>query len=127
MHDLTDVHGNPLNYNGRTLDPNPINTTLEAAARELIDHGRVFVELQPGDATRYGIVIVTGITAVGAGPDRWWVFTTNLSNTGAACVWPGHVGPYDLEVFSNDWSRVFLASWLNVFAAAVMAADVGAA
>lgn len=69
----------------------------------------VFVELQPGDATRYGLLLTSGAYGV------------NATRVGSACDGSVRVA-LDVKVTQemcavlapfNEWTQIFFAWWLN--------------
>jgi hypothetical protein len=84
----------------------------------LLDGYAVFVELQPGDGTRYGLLLTTGFAAdrkqtVGAG--------INVTRIGAiadgSLIVPFGKPPTPKDCIplapSNEWTQLFFAWWLT--------------
>jgi hypothetical protein len=75
----------------------------------LADGYSVFVELQPGDGTRYGLLLVSGMHGVSA-------VRVGAASDGSVSVSLDKVlTPDDCRPLApnNEWSRVFFAWWLN--------------
>lgn len=95
-----------LQSHGPLESPEP----RDADILELLnDDYAVFVELQPGDGTRYGLVLTGNserftVMRVGSRSEGAVTVARGITLTPAICT---PLAP------SNDWTRVFFAWWLN--------------
>jgi len=115
----------PLMYGTKEMLAEPLNMSLSAVAMYLLDREPVVVSLEPGDATNYTLLIVPALASgvhgqlgrygIPLAACRDYLFISKLS--GEAC--PGtFVRPpchdFDFEFISpNEWTRTFLAWWVN--------------
>lgn len=116
----------PLLYHNREMKSEPSNYTLEQVAG-LLHHytSSVIAILEPGDATRYILLIVPAwsnhvqnhLNSFGI-PDRAvrdYLIAVNLDDRGGRAFYAtGWVGPWDLiDSITNEWSRELLAWWFQ--------------
>lgn len=113
---------------GKLMALEPINVTMAAVIRTLRLGEPIVVILEPGDATRYTLLLVPLRHNVspylqGFGIQPWeannYLFVSKLSTDECPGTWvpfgPGQrVGTHDVtELSSNDWSQRFLSWWLT--------------
>jgi hypothetical protein len=119
-----------LDYNGRPMEFVPINV-LPSRMLQLLHQGTPqVVILEPGDATRYTLLLLpldlgdnvsAHLDSVGIPPNSCdeYLFVSALSDQLSRGEWlpfgPGRtVGTYDLvNISTNEWSREFLAWWFT--------------
>ena len=78
----------------------------------LADGYSVYVELQPGDGTRYGLMLGAGVDGIAS----ITVMRIGAPADGSVLLEPDHeLGPEDCRPLAamNLWSREFFAWWLN--------------
>ena len=122
-----------LLYNGKPMDCEPVNRSLEDTALTLRYGNTIVAELEPGDATYYVLCIVPcwgnhvaehlGQFGVQASQSGNYLLVTYLDNSGGQTAWipiDGKVMPHHTEPLSdNPWSQELFAWWLNQLNAAV--------
>lgn len=118
-----------LAYHGRTLTPQPINAPLHELATGFERTGREVFVLEPGDGTRYVFILVKGVAVPTWRSNRPW-FICPLEGLSCHRVGPHdlgfepeHVGVWDLDFLSNEWSREFLTAWVRWFYATLQARE----
>lgn len=117
-----------LEYNGRPMRWDPINVSPERIQACLDVDEPVVVQLEPGDATRYTLMLVPspvmpwlrgfGIPETEA---DLWLLVVKLASDGRRDGWawvpwrPGaEVGTHDVaELDQNEWSQELLSWWLT--------------
>lgn len=115
----------PLMYGTREMQPDPINTTFGEIVERLAHGHPVIVELEPGDATYYSLLIVpawaayvaTHLGRFGIPADqahRYLIGTRMTDQEGQAFYATEHVGPWDIDSVDNEWSRELIAWWLRI-------------
>lgn len=119
----------PLTYhNGAEMKLAPVNLPYDDVISALRGNAPVVVILEPGDATRYTLLLqpvampfiggylgAFGIPAYDA--DRY-LLVTRLGSQGMRTVWlPLHDGPiaehHVAGLTANEWSRALYAWWLR--------------
>lgn len=106
------------------LETNPINVSIERAAAWFNKGHAVFVTLEPGDATRYDLLLVQHVSPYGF--IRSWgtsQVVTVIRYSGGHAIeadnfkWP-YSGPWDLDNLGgkNAWTRALIDWWLTEFA-----------
>lgn len=112
-----------LSYHGKELRLEPINATMGVIAAELLKGHPALAILEPGDATRYEVILVPcwssnirlGLASQGIRPtetDDYLLCAKLNGNTGTFFA-TEHVQEYDIETIHNEWSCHFLAWWLR--------------
>lgn len=117
-----------LEYHGRPMAFDPINTTIEKVVQLLFRGTPQVVALEPGDATRYTLLMVPlgndvapFLDSVGIPPESGgnYLFVSALSDQLSRGEWLPFgagltVGTYDLaNISENPWSQEFLAWWFT--------------
>ncbi len=113
-----------LKYGNREMVAEPINVPLSVVA-DLLRRGLpVSVELEPGDATYYHLLIVPAsapyvepfLGRYGIPVDRatdFLIVTKLTDQEGRAFYATADVGPWDLHGIENEWTRELLVWWLR--------------
>jgi len=113
-----------LKYMNRTMDHEPINSSLSAIADLLRGGDPAIAILEPGDATRYRLCLLpcwssgicTDLGEVGIPQDHaaeYLLVTRFDAKGGEAFFASSSVESFDLEIIRNKWSREFLSWWLR--------------
>ncbi len=127
----------PITYAGRPLDFTPVEgQSIEGIAESLVHGSAVFVQLQPGDATRYDLFLVPvngpNLTVTGHGlrdPFARWVWLTPVNavtqGAGGAFVDLSHAThSRDLaDLYRNEWTAVAMAHFLTLVSDAIEAIE----
>ena len=123
---MTDLEYRP----GTMMQVEPINVSLSEVAGTLRLNEPVVVILEPGDATRYHLLLVPlrlgdfvsghlGDFGIQASEADNYLFVSKLSGYECPGTWVPYgpdraVGTHDVtELANNEWSRVLLAWWLS--------------
>lgn len=118
-----------LEYQGKQMKLEAENAPLRHLARVVARGYPVIIELEPGDATHYHLLVVPAWAAsvrehlgrFGIPVDRCWdylIVTQLYDDVGNTFYVPAWIeGQHDIEsrAVTNDWSRVFLSWWLQHF------------
>lgn len=117
-----------LLYNGKPMDPTPTAGTIQGFASDLVDGETVLVQLEPGDATHYALLIAPcwahpslvyglgrlGIPARSVGEYLFVAKVGDQESIGNFVHNRLPVLPFDVEPLSkNGWSWEFLSWWLT--------------
>lgn len=107
-----------MKYGDQELTSEPTNLTLAEVASLLRSGHPVHVRLEPGDCTRYELLLVPTLAVVGKasvvpGPQWFWVMRVRLGGPCPSVLvevggWPGELEPLAL---GNDWTYQVLAWW----------------
>ena len=114
----------PLHYGNREMVSEPINLPLSVVADLLRQGLPVSVELEPGDATYYHLLIVPAwatyvapfLGRYGIPRDRatdYLIVTRLTDQEGLAFYATANVGDWDLPGIENEWTRDLLVWWLR--------------
>ncbi len=123
---MTDLEYRP----GKLMNGTPINMAMSEVVGTLRLNEPVAVILEPGDATRYTLLLVPMRPGDSVSPHLGWygipeeeadnyLFVSNLSDSECPGTWvpfgPGRiVGTYDVtELSKNEWSQKLIAWWLT--------------
>ena len=112
-----------LAYNERPMSPDPINIDVEDVVDALTDGRPVSVELEPGDATYYNLIIVPcwapvvrrslGRYGVPRADATEYLLVTYLRGDDSPTFFAmSHVNALDVPV-KNPWSAGLVAWWLR--------------
>ncbi len=114
-----------LRYGGKRMMIEPINVPMHHVVDTLRGGGVIVVILEPGDGTRYRLLLTpcwaSGVKGeledVGILPgaaERYILVTKFDGHEGVAFFsYPG-AGTWDMTCVENDWSRELLTWWLNL-------------
>lgn len=117
----------PLTHMGVGMTPEPVNVHPEQIVDAIRDGDPVVVILEPGDATRYHLLIVPawadkvrdqlGAYGIPVRVAEGTLIVTKLSQEGGNTFWAQtHVNEYDLaDAIQNEWSRILLSWWLREY------------
>lgn len=123
---MTDLEYRP----GKLMNGTPINVAMSEVVGTLRLNEPILVSLEPGDATRYTLLLVPIRRGDHVSPHLGWIgipeesadnylFVSNLSADGCPGTWvpygPGiNVGTYDVSDLSrNEWSQRLISWWLT--------------
>lgn len=112
-----------LLYHGKPMSKHPINVDISVVALELVrDHPSLAI-LEPGDGTRYELILVPcwssnirlGLASQGIRPTdaKDYILCVKINGIRDSFFVTEHIQEYDVEGISNDWSCRFLAWWLR--------------
>ena len=121
---MTDLEYRP----GKTMKFEPINVTISEVVSTLGFNQPIVVTLEPGDATRYVLLLVPirdgdsvshhlGFIGINSRDD--YLFVSYLSSRECPGTFVpfgphGSVDTYNVdELTENEWSRIFLSWWLT--------------
>lgn len=111
-----------LNREGKPLKHAPINMTMGDAVVAFLTDGKVYVVLEPGDATRYELLIqnmneVPGWDASAWGTDEVWSVTRFAGYESESATVYYLDNPYKLDKISNRnaWTMKLFEWWLAEF------------
>lgn len=119
------------------LDQSEFDEKAEMARAMLAGHGHAYVDLQPGDATTYKIVVVQPLIAVHPQqsetgwkiyPDTYWVGTSfgplSQWNPEAEMDWDYVCGKWVIGLRGHvEWTARVIARFLNTLAATMRNED----
>lgn len=111
-------------YGGRLLSPEPTNLSLKVLAGGLSAGHTAYAQLEPGDATRYDILLVPMWGPAGFGgpydrEDYKWLFITRLRSGGSVpslgCMIRRDFRSYDFqEIAGGNTHTANLLAWWHV-------------
>ena len=114
--EATHADAAPLLYHGKPMDLRPRNISVLQVRQYLDNNLTTNVVLEPGDGTRYTLVLAPAALLV-------WVIRTETAgdlNSDAIGVvpvgrWCGAVTAFDLQPLTrgNEWTGLVLAAFLN--------------
>lgn len=126
---LGDAYFPELKYNplgSAVMNPEPVNDNIDHLVMQARCGETVLVQLEPGDATVYYLLIVPawgdgtrenlgqfGIPAEHA--DEYLIVTYLKQDGGQTFYATDRIGVYDLEMLPNTWTRTVFAWWLHGF------------
>lgn len=112
-----------LMYHGMEMRLEPINVPMYLIASELNKNNPSLALLEPGDGTRYEIILVPcwssnirlGLASNGIRPTdaKDYVLCVKINGIQTSFFATEHVQEYDIEGVNNDWTCRFLAWWLR--------------
>lgn len=113
-----------LNYMGQAMNPEPDNIRLSVIADALREGRSVVVVLEPGDATKYRLLLTPcwalgvcyELGDIGIPPQNshdYLLVTKFDGHSGDAFFAYADVQHFDISV-SNEWSCELLAWWLRI-------------
>ena len=123
---MTDLEYRP----GKLMNSTPINMAISEVVGNLRLNEPVVVILEPGDATRYTLLLVPmrqgdsvsphlGSMGIPEEVADTYLFVSNLSDSECPGTWVPYglgiqVGTYDVtELSRNEWSQRLIAWWLT--------------
>ncbi len=113
-------------YHNRAMNREPENVSFDYASATVAAGQPIVVVLEPGDATRYRLLIVPcwnaevdgggnlsdiGIPSKAA---REFLMVTQFDDLGGMMFFASrNVGEHDLGAIKNEWTRTLLTWWVN--------------
>lgn len=113
-----------LMHGSSEMQVEPINIPLTEVAQLLKEGDPVVVILEPGDATRYRLLIVPcwscsvggrlGDIGIPLGKETDYLMVTKFDNYGGNMFFATeHVQHWDAEALENEWSRDLVTWWVR--------------